>query len=35
MEQTQYTLVKLPIKDLIKQDYNINIDSKIEEDPPI
>lgn len=32
MEQTQYTLVKLPIKDLIKQNYNINIDRKTEID---
>lgn len=32
MEKTQFTLVKLPIKELIKQDYNINIDRKTEID---
>ena len=30
IEQTQYTLVKIPIKELIKQNYNANIDRKVE-----
>lgn len=29
-EQTQYTLVKIPIKELIQQNYNVTIDRKTE-----